>query len=330
MLRRGSLPRRVAAAAVAGALLATAGCGSSTDDQAPAAGPGEIVEVTVGVIPIVDVAPIYLGKEKGFFRERGIDLKMATADGGAAIVPGVLSGQFDFGFSNITSLLTAQTKNVPIQVIASGVASTGEKDLDFGGVVVKADSSIKTPADLAGKNVATNSLKNIGDVTTRESVRKANGDAGSVKFTQMPFPQMQGALQKGDIDAAFMVEPFLAQAKGNGARVVAWNFVDTAKELTVAGWFTSSKLMQEDPDLVARFTEAINESMQFANGQPGQVRTVLNSYMKIEQVVLDSMTLPNWPTKINRESVETLARLGKEDGLFGNAEPDLDKLLPKQ
>ena len=51
--------------------------------------------------------------------------------------------------------------------------------------------------------------------------------------------------------------------------------------------------------------------MRFANGQPGQVRGVLPSYMKIDQVVLDSMTLPNWPSKINRESVDKLAEPGQ-------------------
>jgi NitT/TauT family transport system substrate-binding protein len=328
MLRRGSLPRRLAATAVATALLATAGCGPSNEDPDPVTGPAEIVEVTVGVIPIVDVAPIYLGKEKGFFRERGIDLKMTTAPGGAAILPGVVSGQFDFGFSNMITLLTAQTRKAPIQVVASGVASTGEQDLDFGAVVVKANSPIKEPKDLAGRKVAINSAKNISDVVVRESVRKDGGDAKDINFVEMPFPQMQAALMKGDVEAAFVVEPFLAQARGANARVVAWSFADAAKELTVSGWFTSSKLMQDDADLVTRFVDAINESMQFANGQPGQVRSVLTSYMRIEQVVLDSMTLPYWPSKINRESVNTLARLGKADGLFGNAEPDVDKLLP--
>jgi NitT/TauT family transport system substrate-binding protein len=315
--------------ALAGVLLATTACGAADDGQQVVAGPGEITEVTVGVIPIVDVAPIYLGKEKGFFRERGIDLKMTTATGGAAIVPGVVSGQFDFGFSNLTSLMIAQTKNVPIQAVASGVASTGEKDLDFSAVVVKANSPIRSAADLAGKKIAINSLKNIGDTSVRESVRKAGGDPDDIEFVQLPLPQMQGKLEAGDVDAMWVVEPFLAAARGAGHRVVAWNFVDIAKELTVAAYFTSTKLAQQDPDLVSRFTEAITESLRFSNGQPGQVRAVLASYMKIEQVLLDSMTLPNWPSKINRESVEELARLGKSDGLFGDADPDLDKLLPK-
>ena len=47
--------------------------------------------VKVGVLPIVDVAPLFLGKEKGFFTKRGIDLKTTIAPAGPAIVPGPLS-----------------------------------------------------------------------------------------------------------------------------------------------------------------------------------------------------------------------------------------------
>jgi len=72
---------------------------------------------------------------------------MESGQGGAAIVPGVVSGQFQFGFSNFTSLLIVQTKNVPIKVVANGVASTGVTGKDFGGVTVKKDSPIKTAAD---------------------------------------------------------------------------------------------------------------------------------------------------------------------------------------
>jgi len=99
-------------------------------------------QVKVGIIPIVDVAPIYLGQKQGFFANRKIELTMESGQGGAAIVPGVVSGQFQFGFSNMTSLLIAETKDVPIKVVANGVASTGEAGKDFGGVVVKKDSPI--------------------------------------------------------------------------------------------------------------------------------------------------------------------------------------------
>lgn len=104
--------------------------------------------ITVGVIPIVDVAPIYLGEKQGFYRDRGIDLTLKTGQGGAAIVPGVISGQFQFGFSNVTSLLVAQANKVPVRAVANGGASTGRDGADFGGITVGKDSALKTAKDL--------------------------------------------------------------------------------------------------------------------------------------------------------------------------------------
>ena len=142
---------------------------------------------------------------------------MESGQGGAAIVPGVVSGQFQFGFSNITSLMIAQTKGVPVKVVANGVASTGKAGEDFGGVVVRRRTArSRRPPDLAGKKVAVNTLKNIGDTTVRESVRKAGGDPSKIKFVEMPFPDMPAALDDGQVDAAWVVEPSLSAIAGAG------------------------------------------------------------------------------------------------------------------
>jgi len=318
--------RRFFAGIVVAALVgAVAACGSSGDSSSDAG--GGVDKVKVGVIPIVDVAPIYLGQQKGFFANRKIELTMESGQGGAAIVPGVISGQFQFGFSNITSLLIAQTKNVPIKVVANGVASTGKTGADFGGVAVGKDSPIKTAADLAGKKVAVNTLKNIGDTATRESVRKAGGDPNGINFVEMPFANMPAALASKQVDAVFVVEPALSAVTSAGGRVAAWCYVDTAPDLTVAAYFASTKLIADDPDLVKRFTEAINESLAYADAHPDEVRAVLGSYTKIDPKTRESLTLPKWPAEINRTSVETLAKLGAQDGIFTGT-PDLGKLLP--
>jgi NitT/TauT family transport system substrate-binding protein len=311
--------------AAASTLLLAAACGSSDSPETPA-NEGS-TKVTVGIIPIVDVAPIYLGKEKGFFASRGIELAMEAGQGGAAIVPGVLSGQFQFGFSNVTSLMIAQSKDVPIKVVANGVASTGKPGADFGAVAVKGDSTIQTAKDLVGKKVAVNTLKNIGDTVIREAVRKAGGDPSGVNFVEMGFPQMPAALAAGQIDAAFAVEPTLSAIKAAGGRPISWVYADVAPNLTVAVYFTSKKLIAENPDLVKRFTDAMNESLTYANGHPDEVRKVLTTYTKIDQKVIDGLTLPVWPTEINKASIETLKTLGESDGIFEKT-PDLTQLLP--
>ena len=318
--------RRLLALVGALAVLGTAACGSSGGGTAkPPAGQND--KVKVGVIAIVDVAPIYLGKQKGFFTAHKIDLDLQTAQGGAAIVPGVLSNQFQFGFSNVTSLLLARSKNLPVRVVCNGVASTGVPGKDFGGVLVKAGSPIRSAKDLAGKTVAVNTLKNIGDTTVRASVRKAGGDPKAVKFVELAFPDMPAALQAGRVDAIWEVEPFVTAALGQGARLIASNYVDAAPNLTVATYFTSDQLNKSNADLVSRFSEAMRQSLEYADAHPDEVRAVLGTYTKITPDVAAKLTLPKWPAEINQQSVRTLADLAVTDGLLTKA-PDLSTLLP--
>ncbi|WLW58064.1 ABC transporter substrate-binding protein [Streptomyces sp. YU58] len=304
-------------------------CGSSDSGSASSSpsGGGGTTTVKVGIIPIVDVAPLYLGQRKGFFGSRGIKLEMVSAQGGAAIIPGVVSGQFQFGFSNTTSLMVAQVKGIPVKSVANGAASNGKVGGDVTGLLVKKDSSVKSAKDLAGRKVAVNTLQNIGDTTVRESVRRAGGDPSDVRFVEVPFDQMPAALDGGRVDAAWMGEPAQTIAKAQGARVVASPFAETDPKLTVATYFTSTRLTEQNPDLVKRFTEAMTESLRYATDHPDEARQVLTTYTKISGDVLKKLTLPGWPAQVDMASLEKLASLSEKDGLFGDKKPDLDALF---
>ncbi|MEV6105328.1 ABC transporter substrate-binding protein [Streptomyces sp. NPDC051940] len=314
--------------AVAGAACSDSESGSSSDAAAkPSGSGGKTTAVKVGVIPIVDVAPIYLGKEKGFYSKRGLDLTLVPAQGGAAIVPGVVSGEFQFGFSNVTSLIIAQSKKIPVKAVANGVASTGKDGADFGGITVPKDSSVKTAKDLEGKKVAVNTLKNIGDTSVKASVRKAGGDPSKVEFVELPFDQMGAALEGGRIDAAWVVEPGLTSITSKGGRVIASNYVDVAPDLTVALYFTSASYAAEHADVVEQFAAATKESLAYAQSNPDEVRRIVTTYTEIPGALIEKLTLPAWPQEPNRASIDTLAELGRGDGLFPEV-PDLDELLP--
>ncbi len=318
--------RRFAALLVISVLFGQTACGGGAATPPPAA-PGQPDKVTVGVIPILDVAPIYLGKQKEFFKRRNIELELTLASGGAAIVPAVVSGQYQFGFSNVISLLLATSNGLPLKVVCNGNNSTGVDGSDFAALMVKGDSPIKTAADLAGKTVAANTLKNIVDTSVRASVRKAGGDAKSVKFVELPFPQQPAALKAGQVDAVFVVEPFQQAVLADGGRKIASSYVDTAPNLAVALYFTSQQTIAANPDLVKRFTEAMKESLAYADAHPDEARAIIGTYTQIAPDVIAKMTLPKWPADINRQSVQTLADLALSDGLLTKA-ADVNALLP--
>jgi NitT/TauT family transport system substrate-binding protein len=292
----------------------------------PPAAP-ELTKLTVATIPIVDVAPIYLGKQKGFFAEQGLDLTLQLAQGGAAIVPGVVSGQYQFGFGNVVSLLLAQSKGLPLKVVAAGNSTTGKQGADFGALVTPAGSPLKTAKDLEGKTAASNTLNNIGDLCIRASVRKAGGDPSKVKFVEVAFPDVPPAMAEKRVDAAFAVEPALTVVKNQGGGVLASPFVDCSPDLMVAAYFTTKEYTEKNPDIVKRFAAAMNKSLTYAAEHPDEARAVLTTYTKINQETAAKLTLPRWTPEVNRASTDAVADLMVQDKLVA-AKPDVSALMP--
>lgn len=316
--------RRITTAAFALALLLASACGGGERKEAGSDGK---VDVKVGVIPIVDTAPIYLGEKQGFFDDEGIDLTIEETSGGAAAVPGVVSGDFDFAFGNTVSLMVANEEGLGLEFVVNDVSTTGKQDSDFSAVVVPKGSSIESPADLAGKKVSVNNLENIGDTTVRYAMEQDGGDPSDVEFVEVPFPDAPAALSNGDVDAIWVLVPFLSQALAEGGRAISWNYVEMSPRLDIAGYFTSSRYLEENPELSEQFTAAMTKSMNYAQAHPDAVRDIVGTYTEIDEKTRQQMTLPTYRPEFDRPSMETLGQAAVEYGTLED-EPDLDALLP--
>ncbi|GAA4425298.1 hypothetical protein GCM10023169_22850 [Georgenia halophila] len=327
--------RRAGVAAVLTSLALVAACGGGSGDAGPDAGGGEgtaqggdeLIPITVGSLPIVDTAPLHMGVEEGIFEEHGLDVTLQLAQGGAAVIPAVVSGEYQFGFSNVVSLLLASQQGLDLQIVASGNSTSGDPDADIGGVLTLPDSGIETPADLEGKTVAVNTLNNIGDVTISEVVAQDGGDPDAVEFVEMGFPDMPAALSGGQVDAIWVLEPFFTISKGEGAEVVTHNFAEVDPDMMVASYFTSGQYAEQNPEVVEAFTAAMKESLTYAQENPDAARAALSTYTEIDPAVTETMTMPQYPPEINAESVQMLADLALKYGLV-EEEVDVQGILP--
>ena len=323
-MRRRRLASWFALATVAAVALAA--CGDDEGSSPPAAGGGEKTTVSVGVIPIIDVAPLYLGIEKGYFAERGLEVKPVPAQGGAAIVPAVMSGQQQFGFSNVVSLLVARDKGLPIVSVAAGASSTGNPQEDVNAVLVGKGSTLQSAKDLAGKKVAINSLNNIGDTTIRNAVEKAGGDPSTIQFVELPFPEMPAQLARGNVDAAWTSEPFRSAIIGAGGRILFDNLTETYPKLQIAQYFTTESYREQNKETVDAFVAGLNESYEYATAHPDEVRTVLGSYTKLTPEVAAKVVLPAWPSELDAESTKVVGDAAQKYGTLQKP-PDVEGLL---
>jgi NitT/TauT family transport system substrate-binding protein len=320
-MRRLALMLMVLAASGARA----SGCG---DDGSSGGGgtPEQPEKVKIGLIPIADVAPVFVGIEQGYFKDEGIELEPQFAAGGAAITPAVLSGDFDIGFSNTVSLLIAASKDLPVQIVSQGVLGGPDLSKPWADVLIPKGSDIKSPKDLEGKTIAANTLNNICEVTINATLEEKGVDVSKLKYTEIPFPDMVGALEKGRVDAACVVEPFVSQGKAAGMKGIDPFYAATAPNLTVAAYFASKQMIESKPELIERFQRAMEKSLTYSQENPDAVRAALPEYTQIPKEAAAKINLPSWQPELTEDTISKLSELSEKYGLI-EQQPDLDQLI---
>lgn len=323
-MRRKQRTAGLLAPLICGALLLAA-CGGGAAEPADGA-QGDHATVRVGVLPLAAVAPVHLGIDKGFFAEENLTVEPQIAQGGAAIVPAVMAGDLQFGYSNNVSLLLATAKDLPLQIVTEGNQAVDNPD-DATDAVVVPRGQIDGPEDLEGKTIGVNTLKNIGEVVIKGALEKRGVDVSALEFVEIPFPEMVGAVQDGRVDAGWVVEPFLQQAKDADMQVIANPFFETTHRLSIGTYFTTDQYAAENPEVVERFMRAMKRSLEYTQSHPEELRSTVADYTEIPPEVVEEMRLPYFSSELNTESIELLSEHSAKYGLV-DSEPDLNKLLP--
>jgi NitT/TauT family transport system substrate-binding protein len=307
--------------------LGVSACGDDDDDGGGGGDGGDATaEITVGVIPIADVAPLFLGIDEGFFKEENLEVETQFAEGGAVIVPSVVNGDFDLGFSNNVSMFVAQSEDLPLQIVSQGVLGGATEEEAWGKLLVKDGGDIANAKALEGKTIAVNTLNNICEVTIKASLEAKGVDVSALKFQEIPFPDMNAAIDAGRADAGCQVEPFVSQGEAEGLRSVDAFYVGTAPNLSVATYFTSEQQIAENQDVIDRFVRAMNRSLDFAAENEAAVRKVIPEYTEIPPEAAEAIVLPQWSSSLELDTLETLGGHTRDFGLI-DEEPNLDELI---
>ncbi|MCO1658581.1 ABC transporter substrate-binding protein [Pseudonocardia humida] len=314
------------------AFLITTACsalsGSQAQPQQAAPGPAqpgnlEKTELQVGVLPIVDLAAVQRAQSAGHFGAEGLDVTLVTIQGGAVAIPQLVSGDLDLSWTSWPSVILAQAQGIDdFRVLQPGY-ETAEKSFQL---VTMPDSVVRTPQDLAGKRVATNTFNSITEIMARSAMQDAGVDPETVEFVELPFPDMIPGLQNDQIDAAILLEPFIALAK---SRLDARSVLDVAAgptaELPIAGVATTSRFAQENPNTLAAFERALGKA-QYEMADRSVVEQTLPEYTTVEPEIVAQLTLGAWPTALAAPDLQRVSDLMLRFGVL-TQEFDVAELL---
>ncbi|MFG1677527.1 ABC transporter substrate-binding protein [Micromonospora sp. NPDC049282] len=315
---------------IAATVIALTGC-TDSDASAPSdQNSGELRPVRVAALPITETAALWGGIKAGIFAERGLKVEVLPAQGGAQAIPALTNGDIDFAIGQPFGPFRADLRNLGVVIIGNYASSYADGD-DINAVVASAKSGVKRPADLAGKRVAVNSLGAAGDVTIMAAVEKDGGDPSKVKFVEVAFPDAPAQLQAGNIDAAWVPEPFVTQLRSRGDTVVVEPYQAVVPGLATLTTIATKERIEKDAELVADFSAAMKKTLEWAQDPANEpaVRQAIKDNLELPPPVAESVRLPAFGWEVDRSSLRTLADLAQKYKVL-DQRPDLDRLVQQQ
>jgi NitT/TauT family transport system substrate-binding protein len=182
--------------------------------------------VKIGLLKLTSSAPIFVGVEKGFFREFGIEPELVYFQAAAPIATALAAGQLDVGATGLTAAL--------YNIVLGGeklwiVADKGREwpGYPLVAIVVQKemwDGGLRSIRDLKGKRIGVTQLGStfhyhIGNILEKDGLTLAD-----VKI--VPLQAMSAtveALKGKQVDAILVPQPFPAAAEAQGfGKIMAW------------------------------------------------------------------------------------------------------------
>jgi len=283
----------------------------------PAWAQAQPVTINVGFVPVTDVAALYLGEEAGLWKKHGLAMKVNIGTTGVAMVSSVVSGEYAFAFSSLVGILQARDKGLPVKIIAAGSSSTGVVGADVTMIHAGPRSGITSAKGLEGKTVSVNALNGLLQMLGKAAVKAAGGDPSKVRFVELPFADALAALQAGKTDAMVGAEPVGTAAIASGYPAISSPYqAMSPKPMLTSAYFTSEAQLKANPDLFKRIRAAINESLDYAQSHPDEIRKQLPKFTKLGPDVAAKLILPTYLTPIPRTSVENFSKTGQAFGML--------------
>ena len=243
--------RRLAGAAALAAALTLPGPSAFAQSTEPL--------IRVGAGPDDPSIPLLYAAQSGMYAKAGLNVEIVRLAGAAAVSAALAGGSLEIGKGAPITIVQAISKGLPFTIIGnSGQYTAGIPEV---GVVVLANSPIKTAKDLNGKTMAGISLQDQNVVSTLAWVDKNGGDSSTLKYVEIPAAASVAAMEQGRVSGSALYEPVLTAAIESGkVRVLADPYEAIGKRWSVAVLFGNTKWVDEHRDLVRRFLTVTAES----------------------------------------------------------------------
>ncbi|AMX83303.1 nitrate ABC transporter substrate-binding protein [Geobacillus subterraneus] len=301
----------------------------------------EQLRVALWSQPITEQTNLLAEKEKGFFKEKGLNVTLIPGAGGGDAIKNILSGQADIAFTDPGSLFFALDKGAKLKVIYNIYPQ------NVFNVVSLKDKQITKPEDLKGKKIGVYSLSSGTRQNLLVLLHQAGLSENDVTIVETGLLNF-APLMQGQVDATAATDTGLVMAKEKGLGDV--NVIEVKNYLNIPSdvFVVTEKTYNEKKELLQKFLEAYRNSAQWMIDHPEEAASLAVKYAidgKDEQRNLQIIQLRNASSvsplteekglgaldvNVLQQAANTYKTLGLIKNDIHMAEVVTNELLPKQ
>lgn len=261
-----------------------------------------LLDVPIGISPVMSSAAMFIATEKGYFKEQGINPVINPFKAsGAKMVPFLATGQLFVGGGNINAgMYNAIAQDIPIKIVSDkGTVSPGHGYL---ALIVRKDhvdsGRYKSFKDLKGMTMAVTARGVSQEIVSEMYLKKVGLTLKDIKMTTLAYSDINIALANGSIDASVQIEPFVAAAVENDIAVRVAGDDEIYPNQQSAGIFYSPVFMEKYPEQAKGFMVAYVKGLRdyndaFEKGRnKDEIIRILTKYTRIKDKKIYQSVVP--------------------------------------
>lgn len=275
--------------------------------------------VRYGYLPIAPDASFFVAVDEGFFAAQGLQVELTKMESSNQALESLVAGRVDATAIVALEAALALEANTPGQFRITEMSAAG-KDTRVHRIMVTPDSDIQSLAQLKGKRVGT--FPGSQMMVFLKLILGQYFDADrEVEIIQLKPPLQPQALESGQVDALFCLEPTgtLLEARGLG-RAISVNplYEYIMQPFPTAVGLVSSRLVRDNPDVVDKITAALRAAHEYLRSHPEEASLSLPRYTPIGEDLAPEIALYDyWDLEsADRGAVQQLADLYFEKGIL--------------
>ena len=228
--------------------------------------------LTLGYIPNIQFAPIYVAAEKGYFLEAGFDVSIEYGNEADAVAL-VGAGEQLFAIASGEQVLLARAQGLPVTYVAAWYQQYPV------GVVSLQGDGILVPENLAGKSIGIPGLYGASYIGLRALLSAADLTEDDVELLSIGYNQVE-SLVTDQVDAAVIYlanEPVVLRSEGYAVDVIQ---ASDYLRLVANGLVTNETLLNEHPEQAQAFIEALLKGIADTLADPDEAYEISKGYVE--------------------------------------------------